>query len=165
MKAQYIEAVSQEKAVYPSVFLAGGITACPEWQTELINLLSDELITIFNPRRKNFPIHDPNAAKEQITWEFYALDKADIFSIWFSNASSDQPICMYELGRHVAFRSNNLDTVVIGIEPGYKRSQDVYIQMGLVDSSIPLRISDTLESHAKNIISAVENMVNKNLFA
>lgn len=164
MKAQYIEAISNETPMYPTVFLAGGIVNCPEWQTELVELLSDELITILNPRRKNFPIHDPNAAQEQITWEFHRLNNADIFSMWFSDSNSDQPICMYELGRHMVLHQNHPETIVIGVEPGYRRAQDVYIQSGLVDSSIALRISDNLEDHAKNIKEAMKQFLSKNLY-
>ena len=29
----------------------------------------DDLV-VFNPKRENFPIDDPNAAYEQIAWEF-----------------------------------------------------------------------------------------------
>ena len=50
-----------------SLFLGGGITNCPDWQKELIELLKDTPdLVMFNPRRANFPIHDPNAAEEQI---------------------------------------------------------------------------------------------------
>ncbi|KKK55301.1 hypothetical protein LCGC14_3075930, partial [marine sediment metagenome] len=108
------------------IFLAGGITNCPWWQNEIIEMLKGCVGTILNPRRKDFPIGDPNASLEQITWEFNALEKADIFSMWFSNAESDQPICMYELGRNIALRENEMSTVVIGVEPGYRREQDVY---------------------------------------
>lgn len=51
----------------PSVFLAGGITNCPQWQQEVIDRLQGYEIecTILNPRRANFPIGDPSAAREQ----------------------------------------------------------------------------------------------------
>ena len=94
MKAQYIEAISDDVIRYPSVFLGGGITNCTDWQKEVTSLLSDELITILNPRRENFPVNDPQAAKDQIEWEFNALKDATIFSMWFSGESSVQPICM-----------------------------------------------------------------------
>ena len=46
------------------LFLAGGITNCELWQNDIIKLLKDkEELTIYNPRRKNFPINDPSAAK------------------------------------------------------------------------------------------------------
>lgn len=113
------------------IFLAGGITNCPEWQDVVIAKLEDTPGVLYNPRRKNFPIHDPGAAQEQIRWEFEHLEKADLFSIWFCNAPSDQPICMYELGRNLArFEHSNLPGfVVVGVEPGYRREQDVYHQV------------------------------------
>lgn len=164
MKAQYIEAPNIEKPKYPSVFLAGGITNCPEWQDDLKELLSNEMITIFNPRRKKFPIHDPNAAKEQITWEFKALNGATIFSMWFCNTDSDQPICLYELGRHLVLRKDCPETIVIGVEPGYRRAQDVYIQTGLVNPLISLKISDNLNDHAFKIKKAIEIYIDKGLW-
>ena len=88
------------------VFLAGGITNCPNWQKEVIELLQRAVsrysnLVILNPRRDNFPIDDLNAAEEQITWEFNALERCTVFSMYFSDGDSDQPICMYELGRNI----------------------------------------------------------------
>ena len=138
-------------------FLAGGIQQTPEWQLDVIKMLEPHEGILLNPRRPNFPIHDPNAAREQITWEFNALDRADVFSMWFSNCPSDQPICFLELGRHVALRKmfGDLEHVVIGVEKGFKRSQDVYIQTELVSPKLAARISDNLEQHAKNILEAM----------
>ncbi len=132
------------------IFLAGGITNCPWWQNEIIEMLKGCVGTILNPRRKDFPIGDPNASLEQITWEFNALEKADIFSMWFSNAESDQPICMYELGRHIALREDKMGAVVIGVEPGYRREQDVYIQIGLIDKRF--QVVSNLNDYAQKII-------------
>jgi len=144
---------------YPTVFLAGGITNCPEWQDEIIARLSQyDNAILLNPRRKNFPIDDPNAAREQITWEFHALNNATIFSIWFSGGESDQPICMYELGRHLERFKNTPDRVVIGIEDGYNRKQDVEIQTKLVSPRIASRIVNSLPSHAEAIVQAVEEL-------
>lgn len=156
------------RGISPSVFLAGGITRCPQWQDEVIEgLIHDEdgAIaggTIFNPRRRNFPIGDPDAAREQIAWEFHALHVADVFSMWFSDADSDQPICMYELGRYVAIRESEiprtLETVVIGVEPGYRREQDVRIQIELINHDLASRISDNLEDHVQSIRLAMEKV-------
>lgn len=153
-----VTAVEKLEGPRPWVFLAGGITNCPWWQDEVIVRLEGCEGTLLNPRRRDFPIGDPNAAKEQITWEFNALEKADIFSMWFSNADSDQPICMYELGRHLAlFPMGYLSSVCIGVEPGYRRSQDVYIQTKLI---LPYyKIADTLDQHANNVRVAVADIV------
>lgn len=122
------------------MFLAGGITNCKDWQKEVIVLLekvNPSDLVVFNPRRDNFPIHDPNAAKEQITWEFKYLNMADIFTMYFCSGDSDQPICMYELGRHLHRISednggdNIINHVVVSVEDGYKRKNDVIIQTSL----------------------------------
>jgi hypothetical protein len=135
-----------------TVFLAGGITNCPEWQNDVIERLKDDDNAILlNPRRADFPMDDPNAAKKQIEWEYEALNNATIFSIWFSDCESIQPICLYELGRHLAIRQEQgrLRQVVIGVEPGYQREQDVYIQTKLVDPWI--NIHKTLDDFVTGI--------------
>lgn len=121
-------------------FLAGGITNCKEWQREVIFTLKRieglEHLVVFNPRRDNFPIDDPNASEEQIVWEFNWLNRADIFSMYFCRSESDQPICMYELGRNLHkmktdYPTSYEDRIVVSVEDGYKRECDVKIQMML----------------------------------
>ena len=123
-----------------AVFLAGGITDCPNWQKKVIDRLGTHIdcinLVVLNPRRKNFPIDDPNAAEEQITWEFTALEQMDIFSMYFCSGNSDQPICMYELGRNIVrmqmcFPVDWEDRIIIASEPNYRRVQDVIIQTAL----------------------------------
>ena len=64
------------------LFMAGGITNCPDWQSELIKKIKDiDGLTVYNPRRKNFPIKDPNASNEQITWEYNKLKENISISI------------------------------------------------------------------------------------
>jgi len=145
--------------IIPAVFLAGGITNCPNWQKDVIKLLERyDNGVLWNPRRENFPIDNPNAAREQIEWEFHALNECDVFSIWFSASESDQPICMYELGRHLTERAWWPATVIIGIEPGYRRELDVRVQTELVDKKIASNISNNLEDHAKNILNAIDHV-------
>jgi len=145
--------------VLPTVFLAGGITNCPDWQAVVISGLSSVNGVLFNPRRPNFPIDVPSAAEteRQIAWEFDALQAADIFSMWFCNANSDQPICMYELGRHVARyqQMGQLARVVVGVEPGYRRATDVRIQLRLVNAVLAQRITSTLDEHIDQIHAAL----------
>lgn len=156
-----ITATEEIDTYKPTVFLAGGITNCPEWQNELIELLQyrDDFV-LLNPRRENFPMDDPNAAEEQIRWEFEALNNCDIFSMWYTAGISDQPICMYELGRHLALKP--ADNIVIGVEPGYKRAQDVYIQTELVSPFVSNNIASTLNEHALNIEDAVRRLKLRN---
>lgn len=154
---QYVEAPTDLKNMecrwpHPWVFVAGGITNCPPWQWKLCDMLDDfQYGTLFQPRREDFPIDDPSAAEQQIKWEKKALWNCDVFSIWFSAGESVQPICMFELGTHStrALASYDALQVAVGVEPGYKRAQDVEIQMSLIHRN--LEISDSLEQHAKAI--------------
>ena len=126
-----------------SVFIAGGITNCHNWQVDVIKELEKELslniyndLVVFNPRRENFPIDRPSAAYEQIEWEYNQLNNMDIFSMYFCEGESDQPICMYELGRYIAKMQTRFPIdwehrIIISVESGYKRKQDVITQVGL----------------------------------
>lgn len=110
------------------IFLAGGITNCPDWQADLIEKIKFvEGVTIYNPRRKSFPINDPNAAEEQITWEYLHLKNSDFIVFWFSRGSLN-PIVLFELGR---WGLSGNKRIVIGIDPQYERKQDVIIQTKL----------------------------------
>lgn len=47
------------------LFLAGGISNCLNWQNKMIDeLVNYPELTIFNPRRKAFPMDDADAAEE-----------------------------------------------------------------------------------------------------
>ena len=122
----YVEAPDTTESDNKSIFFAGGITGCSDWQTELKEKLKDLDIIIYNPRRKDFPIHDPTAAQAQITWEFQHLRKADAISFWFGPETM-QPIVLFELGSWVV--SNK--PIVVGVDPKYQRKQDVEIQTKL----------------------------------
>lgn len=148
-------------------FLAGGITDCAEWQDEVIKILSEmdlPKLVIFNPRRKNFPINDPNASTEQITWEYNMLNQMDIFSMYFAySEQSVQPICMYELGRHlermrVRFPEDFLSRIIVSSEPTYSRLQDVEIQTKLAVDKDIVNKKATPQTHAKDIAKAYKKL-------
>lgn len=127
------------------VFLAGGITGCPDWQKDMVRLMHDTDAVLVNPRRENFPMHDPSAARAQIEWEHNHLRKADVVSFWFPKETLC-PITLYELGswtiRSVTSPTRNRHPrIVIGVEDGYARRQDVLIQTGLADPFIPIVFS------------------------
>ncbi len=136
---QYIEAVSEEAARYKSVFLAGGITNCADWQKAVVDKLSDLEVTVYNPRRANYPMDDPAAAAAQITWEYDRLHKADTVSFWFSKETLN-PITLFELGaaleRSKPFGDTQGKPVVIGVDPEYQRKQDVEVQTKLIRPDI-----------------------------
>ena len=145
---KYIEAPQEYdiRLLSDSLFLAGGITNCPEWQSEMVMLLSDTDITILNPRRKNFPIDDPEAARQQITWEFHALRDVDTISFWFCKETIC-PIVLYELGTWNVSDKH----IFIGMDPEYQRRQDVEIQTKLVRPD--LEIVYSLLDLSKQIIA------------
>ena len=150
-----------------SVFLAGGISDCWNWQEAVINKLKEmeengydmRSLVVFNPRRPSFDVNNPGDTKAQINWESYWLDCCDIFSMYFCNSESVQPICMYELGRHLLKKSVDWEdddihycySVQISIEKGYKRTDDVLIQTELATSGliIPFMYEDPNEAIAE----------------
>ena len=156
-----------------TVFLAGGITNCPDWQSKVIKDLNVDnhylgSLVIFNPRRENFPIWDKSAAYAQIEWEYQMLERCNIFSMYFSSGESDQPICMYELGRNILrmqmrFPADWQDRIVISVEDDYIRKQDVLVQTELatqnqifVNTQISPRVC--LADHVDNIARAFKKL-------
>jgi len=152
-----------------SVFLAGGITNCSEWQKSIIDYFNKQSNTdnlvLFNPRRDTFDVGNPTAAMRQIIWEYKYIEKADIFSMYFDNSTtSDQPICMYELGRNIVrmqqrFPNDWEDRIIITVEPGYKREKDVEIQVDLATNG-KLKIRKGLTMHGPAISSAYARLNN-----
>lgn len=155
--AQLIKAPSEEKPKYISVFLAGGITNCGDWQKEVEEHLSSiQELSVINPRNDKFDVTDISASRKQIKWEFEHLEKTDIFSIYFCNSGSVQPICLYELGRNIVrmqqrFPNDWEDRIVISIENGYSRYLDVVEQTSLCAPKLWININATPKSHAMRI--------------
>ena len=82
------------------LFLAGTIDngKSDNWQKKLIEALSDTDITIYNPRRDDFPEHPKDEdVINQIRWEQDHLDDAD-FIIMVFQKESKSPITLLELG-------------------------------------------------------------------
>lgn len=127
---QYVECPSTFFVRYSNfeqtVFLAGGITGCPDWQTEMKSLLRDTDLVLYNPRRKDFPIDDPSASDEQIRWEHKYLNSCDRILFWFPKDTLC-PITLFELGAHL----KDDKPIAVGVEPGYARETDVRIQVAL----------------------------------
>jgi len=141
----------------PTLFLAGGITNCPDWQKELINILIQtkyqgefiQDLIIYNPRRRNFPINIPGESERQITWEYDYLKSSDIISFWFSRGSLN-PIVLYELGM---WGNSSVTPIVIGMDPEYERQNDVIIQTRLARPAI--RIVYSLKDMANEIVKMI----------
>jgi len=126
------------------LFLAGGIQGCPDWQSDMVSLLHDTSWVVLNPRRTNFPIHDPTAADAQIQWEYDHLRYADVILFWFP-CETLCPIVLYELGAW----SMTKKPLYVGVHPDYQRRQDVEIQTRL--SRPDVRIVYSLEALAQEV--------------
>lgn len=163
------EVYSIDKIRGTKIFLAGGISNCPDWQQELLNKIMEigqytrehsiiddtsdpiDKLIVYNPRRKNFPIHDPNASEEQIVWEAEHLKSADILVFWFSRGSLN-PIVLFELGRY----GMNHPNVIIGIDPLYERKNDVIIQTKIGRPFDEIEFYDSIDDIAAEIVQRIK---------
>lgn len=114
-----------------NIFLAGGISSCPDWQTELTELISNASLrykcVLLNPRRDDFDINDKSMSERQIEWEDHMLNLADAHIFWFPKETLC-PITLFELGK-IAPRMKPL---VVGCHPEYQRKFDVKKQLDLI---------------------------------
>lgn len=132
----YVEAPGPLPGSGRVVFLAGGITGCPDWQSEAAAALAGLDVIIANPRRPGAMAEDDAAG--QIAWEFAALQRAEVIVFWFPGSDSVQPVTLYELGFHAAGRKR----IAVGADPGYRRRLDVVQQLSHARPG--LRVRSTL---------------------
>src|SRR5262245_30382956 len=142
--ATVIEALSEYTGPGPSLFLAGGITGCPPWQDEALARLAGLPLVLLNPRRRNFPMNDPNAAEEQIAWEHRHLRRATAVMFWFP-AETLAPITLYELGAVTVMGK----PLFAGTHPDYGRRQDVRIQTRLARPEVV--VADSLAEVCRQV--------------
>ena len=147
-----------------SIFLAGGISGCQDWQSDMIEELKkiddDGLVNlggliIFNPRRDDFDLTDESATIEQIRWEHKCLEKCDICSFFFPASDSVQPITLYELGKHMGKHHS-----VVGIQEGYLRTEDVKIQLALDGDTCAIysTYKEAIREHARALAITYKNV-------
>lgn len=144
----YLESPGKLELDCTSIFLAGGITNCPDWQQEMRKLLENTDLALLNPRRANFPIDDPSAANKQIEWEHDHLRIADAILFWFPHETLC-PIVLYELGAW----SMTDKLIFVGVHPEYKRRRDVEIQTRLVRPDVEVVYS--LEDLSRLVIGGI----------
>lgn len=148
---KYVECPEIYLGKEKSLFLAGGISSCKDWQSEFVELLKNEDIAILNPRRKHFPTDNPNIDEEQIKWEYEHIMKADAVSFWFPD-ETNCPITLFELGKVLMMNK----PIFIGINPNYSRKRDVEIQTKLVNPDIKIVYSlEQLSLQIKNWINKI----------
>ena len=130
-----VEAPNPELPPGPSLFLAGGITGCRDWQRDAISALADTDITIFNPRRAVWP-SDPKEVDRQIAWERERLNYATLISFWFT-PETICPITLLELG----YSLEKSAEVAVGCAPEYSRKKDVESQLHLTYPAAAIDVS------------------------
>ena len=128
---KYVEALYEYDEEGTSLFLAGGITNCPDWQRQMVAMLHGQDMVLLNPRRSYFPIGDTGAAYEQILWENRHLRRASAISFWFPKETLC-PIVLYELGAW----SMTIRPIFVGVHPDYERRQDVEIQTEIARADV-----------------------------
>jgi Nucleoside 2-deoxyribosyltransferase like len=144
MRAVQCPAEAEPRDGERSLFLAGGISNCPDWQSELLELLSDTDWLLINPRREDFDSSNPAMTEAQIAWEHRHLRLATAIAFWFPPQTLC-PITLYELGAW----SMTQKPLFIGVDPQYKRRLDVLEQTRLVRPDV--RIVDSLEGLAAQL--------------
>lgn len=140
------------------VFVAGGITNCPDWQGYITEQFKDQPgLFLIDPRRDNFDASDPLMSDKQIEWEFYHLHNSDAIMFWFPEETLC-PITLYELGvwAGMGFQRNrhNRKQIFVGCHPNYKRRFDVIKQLSMLRPEVIVR--DSLE----DLISDVRKFIN-----
>ena len=108
-----------------TIFLAGGISNCPNWQNIAVDLLQETSLTIINPRNDNYS-DSPESAEAQIKWEYYYITRAEIVLFWFPQDTLC-PITLFEYGRALVGKQR----LYVGNHPGYQRKLDLKIQTRL----------------------------------
>lgn len=111
---------------YMNIFMAGGITGCPNWQNEVATdpRYAGTRVFIINPRRDDFDTSQASSSTDQIAWEYKHLQLSDEVFVWFPKEGACV-ITLFELGWLVGCGK----IIRVGVEPGYARELDVYEQL------------------------------------
>lgn len=146
----YIEAPDRIRTptVGKSIFLAGGITGCWNWQDDAkVKLIKSRVFNfVINPRREDFDVSDKSQTPIQILWEYDHLNASSHVMFWFT-ADTIQPITLFELGKMIGTDK----TVYVGCDPKYSRLLDVAEQLKL--SRPDIKIWDSLDNMLGFIVS------------
>lgn len=125
----------------PGLFLAGGISNCPDWQGPVAKRIAENtLLDVINPRRENWNIEGLDEESiAQIRWEYAKIHKCDYMLFWFCEETLC-PITLYELGmavsRQEVYKGPGDIRLMVGVHPNYARKLDVITQVGLARPEI-----------------------------
>jgi hypothetical protein len=140
-------------------FMAGCLQRS-EWQEEFLSELSQydlDKLVVYNPKRAYFDSKDLVLQQNQIEWEFkylnMYLNRPYIFSLYFDESVSDQPMHFYELGRYLSLMQseNALSSAVVSVHPLFHRRLDILMQVQLVAGLELMPILCTPTHHAQKV--------------
>ena len=114
----------------PSVFIAGGISNCSDWQAEMVARMDHARFDVINPRRYEGLAKDGDEAAKQIRWEHHALDRVSACIFWFPSETLC-PITLFELGKMLVLCRQHRVELAIGWHRDYQRGFDLDVQIGL----------------------------------
>lgn len=129
------------------VFLAGGISNCPDWQEPVAKRIADETnLLVINPRRNDWNM-DSQAVEsiEQIHWEHFYLNMSNHILFWFPEETLC-PITLFELGAALKGDAN----IFVGTHSNYGRRLDVCVQTNLARPRT--HVYQTLDSMVSDFI-------------
>lgn len=132
---QYVECPNRVEPLHPSLYLVGETVNCPDWQSTIVDLLRDQAITLFNPRRKEHPA-GPLEREAQLQWENDYQSRADAILFWFSKETLC-PTAIYSLG----IWSLRTKILFVGIHPEFALKRDIEIQLSIVRPSLKVVFS------------------------
>ena len=117
-----------------SIFLAGGISDCWDWQDIVAMRLAGETdAVVYNPRRIGFDMSAyEEISRQQIIWEFHALRMSTVNLFWFPEETLC-PITLMEYGS--AMERLHPGAIMCGTHPNYQRRFDVVEQTRLKNHS------------------------------
>jgi hypothetical protein len=160
---KYIQCPDSLEASYSTrdnrLFLAGGISNCGDWQTEMKNLLaSQENIIVINPRRLDFD-RSKISDGEQIGWERRHLHYSNLISFWFPDETVC-PITLFEFGYWLNFIEFNCPPankkIFVGASDKYSRRSDLVEQIKLSNGSNQIgEIVNSIEGLTNQVISHI----------
>jgi len=138
-----------------SIFLAGGISKCPDWQAGVANRLADQTnAIIYNPRRDDFDMSAyEDISRQQIVWEYHALRLSKVNLFWFP-CETLCPITLFELG--AAIPRLHPGALMVGTHPDYERRFDIIEQSKLAGS--PIHVFDDLEELVNETVILLRNI-------
>ena len=153
-----IDAPSNKKPLDNSftVFLAGTIDAdkgSVDWQHKLIDMFKKQYdgekpITLYNPRREEFPDSGSSEVRRQIKWEHKHMDDVDLIVMNILK-DSKSPISLMEIGMYA-----DSGKLVVFCQPEFYRFDNV--EMVCKKYNVPLYKTNDLDKIFMAILKQAE---------